>query len=152
MIYCSKCAAEVQGAVCANCGSPVEENSPRVKSALLEEHLAGLLCYLFGWLGSILFLGLPGYDENRAVRFHAFQSIFFNIAWIVAWIVLILTLRLAHPLLLMIPPVERWILGLLLSLSIWIGGIVLWIILMYKAFTKQHFSLPLIGRIAEKQM
>jgi uncharacterized membrane protein len=35
----------------------------------LEENVAGLLCYLFGWVSGLVFLLLE--TENRFVRFHA---------------------------------------------------------------------------------
>ncbi|MDZ4246338.1 MAG: hypothetical protein U1D67_04370 [Dehalococcoidia bacterium] len=39
----------------------------------LAENVSGLLCYVLGWISGIVFLILE--KENKAVRFHAFQSI-----------------------------------------------------------------------------
>jgi len=42
----------------------------------LEENVAGLLCYIAGWLSGLIFLLI---DKRPFVRFHAVQSIGFNI-------------------------------------------------------------------------
>ncbi len=39
----------------------------------LQENVAGLLCYVLGWVTGIIFLILE--NKNRFVRFHAIQSI-----------------------------------------------------------------------------
>ena len=39
----------------------------------LEENIAGLLCYVLGWVSGVIFLILE--PENKSVRFHAIQSI-----------------------------------------------------------------------------
>ena len=39
----------------------------------MEQNLAGLLCYVLGWITGIIFLLLE--KDNRFVRFHAIQSI-----------------------------------------------------------------------------
>src|ERR1043165_205822 len=52
----------------------------------LEPNLAGALSYLFGFITGIIFLAIEPYNKDRFVRFHAFQSIFFSVAWIAAYI------------------------------------------------------------------
>jgi len=39
----------------------------------LDENMAGLLCYIGGWITGIIFLVLE--KENKFVRFHALQSL-----------------------------------------------------------------------------
>jgi uncharacterized membrane protein len=39
----------------------------------LQENVAGVLCYVLGWVSGIIMLILE--PENKFVRFHAFQSI-----------------------------------------------------------------------------
>jgi hypothetical protein len=39
----------------------------------LESNIAGLLCYLAGWITGIIFLVIE--QKNKFVRFHAMQSI-----------------------------------------------------------------------------
>src|SRR5271156_3585559 len=52
----------------------------------LTPNVAGALAYLVGAITGILFLVIDPFKADRFVRFHAFQSIFFNLAWIGFWI------------------------------------------------------------------
>jgi len=98
----------------------------------LQENIAGLLCYVLGWVSGLIFILLE--NENRFVRFHAVQSIivfgFLNIIWVP---------------LQFIPPLS-WFIGWL------IGGLgfVLWIVLMVKAYQGVMYKLPITGDLAEK--
>ena len=98
----------------------------------LQENVAGLLCYILGWISGIIFLLIE--PENKSVRFHAIHSIivfgFLKIAWFVLyWI-----------------PAVRWFIGGL------VAGIVFifWVVLMYKAYHGEKFKLPWAGDQAEK--
>ncbi len=86
------------------------------------------------------------YSTNRNVRFHAFQSIFFNIAWIALWIVEMIVSAVLAAI-----PVLGWIVSLLLTMAIALGGLVLWLLLMWKAYNGDRLVLPVIGPMAEKQ-
>ena len=95
----------------------------------LDENVAGLLCYVLGWVSGLVFFLLE--TENKFVRFHAIQSILvfgvLNIALIVlGWI-----------------PVIGWVIGVL--------GFVLWIILLIRAYQGVKFKLPWAGDFAEKR-
>ena len=52
----------------------------------LTPNVAGALAYLLGFITGVLFLVIDPFKNDRFVRFHAFQSIFFNVLWIVFWI------------------------------------------------------------------
>ena len=119
---------------------------PPPAAAGLTENVAGALCYLAGLITGIIFLVVAPYNTNRTVRFHAFQSIFFNIAWIGIWIVeMILSAVLTGI------PVVGWILSMLLWAVIALGGFILWLLLMWKAYQGDRLMLPVIGALAEKQ-
>lgn len=106
----------------------------------LEENVAGLLAYLLGIITGIVFYVIE--KENKFVRFHAMQSIItFGALFIISIIVVPI---------IAIVPVIGWIIGGLLSIIIWIITIVLWVILMYKAYKGEKFKLPIVGNIAEK--
>ena len=94
----------------------------------LDENVAGLLCYVLGWVSGLVFFLLE--QENKFVRFHAIQSILVFGAIMVAGIVLGWI------------PVIGWVIGLL--------GFVLWIILIIKAYQGAKFKLPWAGNLAEK--
>ncbi len=116
-------------------------------AAGLTPNVAGALAYLVGAITGILFLVIDPFKTDRFVRFHAFQSIFFNLAWIAFWIVWsILGLMLSavsHGLF--------FIIQLPINLLISIGGFCLWIYLMYTADQGKTFQLPVIGALAASQ-
>ncbi len=99
----------------------------------LQQNIAGLLCYILGWVTGIIFLLIE--KENKFVRFHAIQSIVVSVAFMVIGIILGFI------------PIIGWIIGWLLG----IVGFILWIFLMYKAYQGQMYKLPIAGDIAEKQ-
>jgi uncharacterized membrane protein len=53
----------------------------------LEPNVAAALAYVLGLVTGVLFLVIGPYKKDKYVRFHAFQSIFFNIVGIGVWIV-----------------------------------------------------------------
>jgi uncharacterized membrane protein len=116
------------------------------QSAGMEENMASALCYLAGWLTAVIFLVLEPYNKNRTIRFHAFQSLFLNIAMIPLWFIFTILSFVMH----YIP-----VLGALVMILLWcvfgFGFFALWLFLMYKAYNKEKFVLPIIGPLAEKQ-
>jgi uncharacterized membrane protein len=106
----------------------------------MTNNVAGMLAYVT-IIPAIIFLVMEPYNKNRFVRFHAFQSIFFGVAWCALWIALSIIGML---------PVLGWA-----TLLVWpllgLGGLILWIILLLKANQGQMFKLPVIGDLAEKQ-
>lgn len=113
-------------------------------SSGMSNNVAGLLCYLVGWVTGLIFLLIEPYKNDKFVRFHAFQSIFFNVALIGVYIVVVILgiiLSVIHLGLLMLP----------LWLVLWLGILGIWVFLMIKAYNNQTFKLPLIGDLAAKQ-
>jgi len=108
--------------------------------------MACALCYLLGLLTGILFLVLEPYNKNRLIRFHAFQSIFLNIAWIATLIVLSIIGFALMPI-----PFLGAMLSIVLHLGLWLGFLILCLMLMYKAYNRERWVLPVIGPLAEKQ-
>jgi len=105
--------------------------------------VAGALCYLLGVVTGVLFLVLAPFNQNKFVRFHAFQSIFFWLSWIALFIV--------ETIISFVLPAMLSILLGLFTMLIWLGGLGVWVFLMYKAYNNEKFKLPIIGDLAEKQ-
>jgi len=101
---------------------------------------------VLGLLTGILFLVLAPYNQNRLIRFHAFQSIFLNIAWIAIYIVLSIVSIALLPI-----PFVGAMLSIVLHLGAFLGFFILWLMLMYKAYNRERWVLPFIGPLAEKQ-
>ena len=112
----------------------------------MTDNMAAALCYLFGFITGILFLVLAPYNQNREIRFHAFQSIFLNIAWIIVWIVITIILIPFR----LIPFLGLFI-SLVLHSVVGLGGFILWLYMMFKTYNGEKIVLPVIGPIADKQ-
>jgi len=97
----------------------------------LEPNVAGLLCYLGGWISGIVFLVIE--QKNKFVRFHALQSI-----------VTFGALTVAGALLGWIPYAGR-----IFGIVIGILAFILWIVLMVKAYQGELYRLPVAGQVAE---
>ena len=112
----------------------MEQKDLGTTSCGMQPNVAALLSYLFGFLTGIIFFLIE--KENKFVRFHAMQSI------IVFGFFFILGVILPF-----IP-----VLGILVMPFLWIINIALWIVLMIKAYKGEHFKLPVIGDMAEKNV
>jgi uncharacterized membrane protein len=120
--------------------------APLAPSIGMTDNLAGALCYLFGFITGILFLVLAPYNQNRTVRFHAFQSIFLNIAWVILWVIVtIITLAFR------IVPFLGIFISIVLHFALAIGGLILWLYMMFKTYNGEKVVLPIVGPMAEKQ-
>ncbi len=108
-----------------------------------DSKLFGALAYFFSILTGIL-VYLMKKDDSYA-RFHAMQSILTGIAIIILAIVLFIV-----QIILAIIPVLGWILSLLLGFVFYVGVFVLWLFLMWKAYSGEKYRLPIIGNQADK--
>ena len=100
----------------------------------LDENVAGLLCYVLGWISGIVFLLIE--PENKFVRFHAIQSI------IVFGVISIASAILTWP------P----FIGIVFSWLIGVVAFILWVVLMVKAYQGTRYKIPWAGNLAEKLM
>ncbi len=113
----------------------------------MSSNVAGLLTYILGFITGIIFLVIEPYKNDKFVRFHAFQSIFFNVALIVFWIAYMIVVSILSFVTLGIMAVVMGLLGFV----IWLAILAYWIFLMYKAYNNQLYKIPFIGDLAAKQ-
>jgi len=113
----------------------------------MSSNVAGLLTYILGFITGIIFLVIEPYKNDKFVRFHAFQSIFFNVALIVFWIAYTILASILGVVSLGILAMVMGLVGLLISLAI----LAYWIFLMYKAYNNEYYKVPFIGDLAAKQ-
>ena len=175
MAFCGKCGGELlEGArFCNSCGSSVAApasvpaapatapepgavtSGPAAAGSGMTSNVAGLLAYVLGLITGVVFLVLEPYNKDKFVRFHAFQSIFFNVLMIGFWIVWTILSMI------------MWAIGFrilgyaigslistvmsLVSLVVFLAFLITWVFLMFKAYNNQRFELPLIGKLAARQ-
>jgi uncharacterized membrane protein len=120
-----------------------------VAASGLEPHVAGALCYTpfaIGLVASIIFLLVAPFNQNKFVRFNAFQSLFLHLGifllGVVMAIIFPILLAILHVFALIFSPVP---------LLLWLGVLVLLLFMMFKTFNNQQVRLPIIGALADKQ-
>lgn len=109
----------------------------------LKKETAAALSYVLWAITGVIFLIM---EKDPFVRFHAMQSIVFTLVFFVAsWLVGILGVVLGLTIFL------AWIPALLGGL-VWIGGFVLWLLLIYKAYSGEKWELPVVGKFVAKMV
>ena len=115
--------------------------APSTAQSGLSENAAGGLAYIT-IIPAIIFLMIEPYNRSSYVRFHAWQCIFLALAWIVLDIVIGIFGHFMSFLSLL-----AFGLYPLVALAM----LILWIMVLIKAFNGERFKLPIIGDMAEKQ-
>jgi len=145
MAFCKACGTEVGGAAfCPKCGASQTASgvpmgtAPAATSEGLAENVAGLLCYVLGWLTGIIFILI---DKRPFVRFHAAQSIVVFGALTV--------IRIGLGIVMGIGGFVGFGLWALISMVLGLLGVVLWILLMIKAYQHQLYRVPIAAPIAD---
>ena len=151
MPHCTKCGVTVaeNAAFCPHCGASqggavVATQLIAMTQTGMKENVAGLLCYVLGWLTGLIFFFI---DKRAFVQFHARQSI-------------VLFGGLS---------ITRIIFGVFLGASligggvgasfslvaalfdlIYLVGVVLWIICTIKAYQGERFRVPVAADLADR--
>jgi uncharacterized membrane protein len=160
MAFCGKCGSEVAAgaAFCTKCGTAQPTGAPAAGAAAggaavaqggqatqsgMSENVAGLLCYLGIWVTGLIFFFI---DKRPFVRFHAAQSI------VVFGGLHILSIALT-----MFFGAGFMFHGGFGILGVWsalyslirLVGLILWILLMVKAYQHEKFEVPIAAGIAK---
>jgi uncharacterized membrane protein len=145
MAFCKACGTELGGATfCPKCGASQTASAvpiataPAASSEGLAENVAGLLCYVLGWLTGIIFILI---DKRPFVRFHAAQSIVVFGALTV--------IRIGLGIIMGIGGFVGFGLWALISMVLGLLGVILWILLMIKAYQHELFRVPIAAPIAD---
>jgi len=146
MAFCTQCGNRVGEAdqFCAACGSPQRSRNaasagPATKGVFdnLSPRKASLLCYIpvVGWIPSIFLLSSDRFQQDRQVRFHAFQGLYLFVAWLMAdWVI--------GP---MFRGLDRHIEGVLKAVVM-----CTWIFMLVKTSHNEDYRLPIFGDLAER--
>jgi uncharacterized membrane protein len=103
-----------------------------IQTGLTDNNAAGLAYVTI--IPAIIFLVVAPYNQKALIRFHAWQSIFLNIAWFAISIIAII-------------PILGWLVFAVGSLILFVA----WIVVLLKALKGERYKLPFIGDLAEKQ-
>lgn len=109
----------------------------------MDEKVAGLLCYVLGWITGLIFYFI---DKRPYVRFHAAQSIVvFGGLQIIS-----ILLGMFFGISLLGGGLAGFSMGYALYTLVNLVGLVLWILLMIKAYQGERFRVPIAADLAEK--
>ena len=147
MPHCTKCGTMVADnvAFCPSCGTP---QGTGVATAMapaagtqsgLSENVAGLLCYVLGWVTGLIFYFI---DKRPFVRFHAAQSIVVFGG--------LMVIRIVLSMLFVAGGLAGFSLGMGLLWLVSLLGLVLWILLMVKAYQGEKYRIPLAADLADQ--
>ena len=151
MAFCRNCGADVAEAkFCSGCGTATDPlgagssstpaSVPPAADFATGDNTAGALAYLM--LPAVYFLFLTDtYKQNRFVRFHSYQALFYfggvlAMFWIVSNVLGLVLGYFAFVLL--------WLLSM--------ASFVFWAKLIIRTYEGQMYKIPLIGNLAEKQV
>ena len=170
MAFCASCGAPMEGRFCAKCGAsagdpappppgqsapppgyvpPTGYTPPGAAAPGLTENAAAALCYLLGIITGIVFLVLAPYNQNKTIRFHAFQSIFLWVASCVIWV----GWSIVHAIIFSVTYYAGGFFSLvhLLSSLIYLLIFLLWVYMIVSAYQGKKVVLPIIGQLAQQQ-
>lgn len=122
----------------------VVETETVAKTGLKEnDNTMAALAYVLTFIsGAVIYLiekDKP--DKSHFVMFHAMQSIVFGVALIIVWIPLTIILSIIS----FLP-----VIGTLITMLIQLCLLILWVFLIYKAYSEEEYHLPVIGDYADK--
>ncbi|HEY0762400.1 MAG TPA: DUF4870 domain-containing protein [Pyrinomonadaceae bacterium] len=131
------------------------QNPPPVQtpksSTGLDENIAALLSYVFGWVSGLIFFLIE--KDSRLVRFHAMQSLLLQVVFvvlaIVIWVIVFVLVIIASQVSGLLSTLVS-IVATLIWIVLILGIVVAWIMCLIKAYQSQYFKLPVIGNFAEK--
>jgi len=150
MAFCSKCGSEVAAGAgfCPKCGEAQSGGAAVVHSAQvaqsgISENVAAFLCYLVGWVTGIIFFLI---DKRPFVRFHAAQSI---VVFGGLHVINIMLGILFGAGMMFRGGYGAFGMGAALYGLISLVGLILWILLMVKAYQHEKFEVPIAAGIAK---
>lgn len=132
--FCGKCGAAQAGVTAPSAAPPVVGSQSQ-----MAENVAGTLCYALGWITGLIFYLT---DKRPYVRFHAAQSI---VVFGALTIVGIFLGRLYG-----FSSYGAGMAGVSAGHALWhLVELVLWILLMIKAYQGERFRLPIAADLAD---
>ncbi len=117
----------------------------QAKIGILSENVAGALAY-FTFIPATALLLLAPYSKNRFVRFECLQSLFLTLLCLLLGI----AIKLASPILFLVPLVGPLFVSLVSIVGV-LAAVMVWLVLVVKAFQGEVLKLPVLGELAERR-
>jgi uncharacterized membrane protein len=117
----------------------------QAKIGMFTENVAGALAY-FTFIPATAFLLLAPYSKNRFVRFECLQSLFLTLICLLLGI----AIKLASPILFLVPLVGPLFVSLVSIVGV-LAAVMVWLVLVVKAFQGEVLKLPVLGELAERR-
>jgi uncharacterized membrane protein len=118
-------------------GSPAQKSSTG-----LDENIAAGLAVIFGWIGALIFFLIE--KDSRFVKFYALQELALTVGVavlaVLGFVVSLITASMRMP-----------FLGLGLNSLVGVIYTLLWIIMLFNAFSGKVFELPVLGKWCRQQ-
>lgn len=133
------------------------------KSALGMDGNATALLGYFIWIIALVLLFIE--KENKFVRFHAFQSVFWGLGTLlgaflgyILWILLFAVGTIVGAMIdvaigIPIVTILVWLISIvvfILAIAVLFGGFIWTIVAAIKSFNGEYYKLPIVGKFAEK--
>lgn len=113
----------------------MDEKTTQTVHSQLAPNVRAALAYAIPLVMGVVTLATE--KDDKTVKFHAFQSIIFGLVWYGAWAISV--------------SLNILLIGYLLTPLVTLTGVILWFLLMWKAYNKEEYELPIIGKIACEQ-
>lgn len=110
-----------------------------------NENTMSFVAYILTWITGLIVL-LTSPKTAKTQRWHAIQAIGMGVAFTIIYVLLSIILT---PMILTGSAAMAGLLGMI-SMVVWLGFVVLWIVMMVTAFQGKKIRLPIIAGIADK--
>jgi uncharacterized membrane protein len=143
MAFACSCGAVIpEGALyCPRCGKRVslaDDTKPASSTQDMAQNVAAVLSY-FTFIPAVIFLSLEPYSRNSFIRFHAWQSIFLSVFWVIVNFIF------------SVIAVGGQFFIFEIKNLIDLLFFILWVLCLVKASQNQIFKIPFLGDLAQQQ-
>lgn len=128
--------------------TPLPPPQPFADSTGLTPNIAAGICAAVPLVGGLVFLSIEKRDQF--VRFWAMQSVFFGVGFAAVFIMIAVVGFICVGI-----PIIGWLfipLLAVIAICLKIAALVLWIIMIVKAFSNVEWEIPVLGKLARRQL
>ena len=116
---------------------------PGPTSTGVDPRLSALLCYTAWWLSGLIFLIIE--QQNRAVRFHAAQSLV-----LFGGLSVVIALLSVFSVGMLVVSSSAFQAARIVVYLVWMAAVAIWLVLMYRTFKGETWRVPFAGDLAAK--